>query len=136
LEDWADFAHYRLPDPEEGLVQEGGGIDPWDAIGERIDRARSMDDIVVGGMPHGFFFQRLYYLRGFENLMVDFARNAGRLEKLIEMLTDYNLALVERFIRLKVDMVSFGDDLGLQDRMPISDKTFRRFIYPSYRKIF
>lgn len=33
-------------------------------------------------------------------------------------------------------MVSFGNGLGLQDRMPISDKTFRKFIYPSYRKIF
>ncbi len=136
LEDWADLVHYSLPDPERGIVQEGGGVDPWDAIEERIDRARNTDDIVVGSMPHGFFFQRLYYLRGFENLMIDFVRNTGQLEKLIEMLTDYNLALVERLIRLKVDMVSFGDDLGLQDRMPVSVKTFRRFIYPSYRKIF
>jgi len=136
LEDWAGLANYRLPDPEKGIVQEGGGIDTWDAVEERVERARSMDDIVVGSMPHGFFFQRLYYLRGFKNLMIDFVRNPSQLEKLIEMLTEYNLALVERFIRLRVDMVSFGDDLGLQDRMPISVKTFRRFIYPSYRKIF
>jgi len=136
LKDWSDFAHYSLPDPEKGIVQEGGGLDPWDAIEERIENARKMDDVIVGSMPHGFFFQRLYYLRGFENLMMDFVRNTSQLEKLIEMLTEYNLALVERFIRLRVDMVSFGDDLGLQDRMPISPKTFRRFIYPSYRKIF
>lgn len=136
LEDWASLTHYSLPDPERGIVQEGGGIDPWDEIEERIESARSMDDVIVGGMPHGFFFQRLYYLRGFKNLMTDFVRNPGQLEKLIEMLTEYNLALVERFLRLKVDMVSFGDDLGLQDRMPISEKTFRRFIYPSYRRIF
>jgi len=136
LKDWSDFAHYSPPDPEKGIVQEGGGLDPWDAIEERIENARKMDDIIIGSMPHGFFFQRLYYLRGFENLMMDFMRNTSQLEKLIEMLTEYNLALVERFVRLRVDMVSFGDDLGLQDRMPISNKTFRRFIYPSYRKIF
>ncbi|MGQ9596518.1 MAG: uroporphyrinogen decarboxylase family protein [Thermoproteota archaeon] len=136
LEDWADLAHYSLPSPEKGIVQEGGGTEPWDAVEEGIEKARSMDDVVVGGMPHGFFFQRLYYLRGFKNLMTDFVRNPDHLEKLIEMLTDYNLALVERFIRLRVDMISFGDDLGLQDRMPISEKAFRRFIYPSYRKIF
>lgn len=136
LEDWAKLAQYNLPDPEKGIVQEGGGIDSWDSIEENIEKARSVDDIVVGNMPHGFFFQRLYYLRGFKNLMIDFVKNTSQLEKLIEMLTEYNLSLVERFVKLKVDMVSFGDDLGLQDRMTISIKTFRRFIYPSYRKIF
>lgn len=136
LEDWVSFANYVFPDPDEGLVPEGGETVPWQAVEEGADRLRTVDDVISVGMPHGFFFQRLYYLRGFENLMADFVRNPPQLEKLIEMLTDYNLAIVNRLVKLRVDMITFGDDLGLQDRMPISDKTFRKFIYPSYRKIF
>lgn len=61
LEDWAGLAHYSLPSPKKGIVQEDSGIEPWDAIEERTEEARSMDDFIVGGMPHGFFFQRLCY---------------------------------------------------------------------------
>ena len=136
LDDWSKLESYSMPDPDKGIVPEGGKLIPWEVIEESIERARERDDIIVAGMPHGFFFQRLYYLRGFTNLMMDFVLNPPGLEKLIDMLTEYNLALVRRLLKLKVDMISFGDDLGLQDRMPISRATFRKFIFPSYRKIF
>lgn len=136
LEDWDSLRDYVFPDPERGIVNEGSETTPWWAVEEAVDRARSIDDVVAVGMPHGFFFQRLYYLRGFRNLMVDFVRNPPQLERLIEMLTEYNMALVRRLIGLRVDLISFGDDLGLQDRMPISRGAFRRFIFPSYQKIF
>jgi uroporphyrinogen decarboxylase len=136
LEDWGNLQNYKFPDPERGIVYEGTGTVPWQAVEEGVERARGVDDIVVGNMPHGFFFQRLYYLRGFRNLMVDLVREPPQLERLIEMLTDYNLALVRRLIKLKVDVIYFGDDLGLQDRMPIGERIFRRFVFPAYRRIF
>jgi len=138
LADWRSFKDYKLPDPERGLVQEGAeGFIPWDILLEALDKARAKGDLVVASMPHGFFFQRLYYLRGFVNLMRDFILKPSEIYELIEMLTEYNLRLVEIFLKSgKVDVFYFGDDLGTQDRMPISPETFREFIYPSYRRIF
>jgi len=137
LNDWSMFKDYQLPDPEDGLPVEGGGLIAWSRVYEGLEKAREADEPLIGNMPHGFFFQRLYYLRGFTNLMKDFIRKPAQLYELIDMLTDYNLALVERILAFKsLDVVSFGDDLGTQDRMPISPRTFREFIYPSYFKIF
>jgi len=137
LEDWSRLKEFKLPDPEKGVPVEGGGLTPWSRVYEELERAKDAGEPVIGSMPHGFFFQRLYYLRGFTNLMRDFIRKPAQIYELVDMLTEYNLALVERFLRFKgLDILSFGDDLGLQDRMPISPLAFREFIYPGYRRIF
>jgi len=136
LQNWENFDSYAPPDPNAGIVHEGGGMSEWNAIEASVDRAKAEGKVVSVGMPHGFFFQRLYYLRGFENLMKDFHTESGRLLDLIDLLTDYHLSVVRRLLRLGVDMIVFGDDLGLQDRMTISRGIFREFILPSYSKIF
>jgi hypothetical protein len=144
IEKWESFKDYMFPDPEDGLPTDGSywltpltPLTPWSSIFEGLDRARREGWLVVAGMPHGFFFQRLYYLRGFTNLMMDFICKPPQIYELIDMLTDYNLKLVRKFLDSgKVDIFYFGDDLGTQTRMPISPRTFREFIYPSYRKVF
>lgn len=138
LKDWKTLKDYQLPDPEDGVISEGSHeVTPWIVIFKRLDEARSRGDLVVANMPHGFFFQRLYYLRGFVNLMKDFLAKPPELYRLIEMLTEYNLKLVKMFLKSgRIDVFYFGDDLGVQDRMTISPRAFRDFIYPSYRKIF
>ncbi|MEM2794967.1 MAG: uroporphyrinogen decarboxylase family protein, partial [Thermofilaceae archaeon] len=104
---------------------------------ESMDQAREVGGPVVAGMPHGFFFQRLYYLRGFTNLLKDFVRKPPQIYELINTLAEYNLELVDRLLKYPgVDVVSFGDDLGTQTRMPISPSMFREFIFPTYRLIF
>ena len=138
LEDWDKWRDYSLPDPDAGLPVEGSGrLIPWKEIYEKMERARETGALVVAPMPHGFFFQRLYYLRGFRNLLLDFVKRPPQIYELIEALTEYNLELVERLLRFRrIDVFSFGDDLGLQDRMPISPEKFKEFIFPAYKKIF
>ena len=137
LSDWSRWREYSLPDPDEGIPQEGGPTIPWEVVEKAVERAREVGGLAEVGMPHGFFFQRLYYLRGFGNLLRDFVLKPPQIYELIEELTRYNLELVERLLKFPgVDVVSFGDDLGCQDRLPISPQTFREFIYPAYKKIF
>ena len=138
LDDWNKLKNYQLPDPEEGLPVEGSAnLIPWEKVYESMDKAKERGDLIVASMPHGFFFQRLYYLRGFTNLMIDFIKRPPQLYELVDMLVEYNLELVKRLLRFgEVDLVSFGDDLGCQDRMPISPETFREFIFPAYKRIF
>ncbi|MCC6051267.1 MAG: hypothetical protein LM580_11195, partial [Thermofilum sp.] len=138
LEDWARWREYSLPDPDAGLPVEGArDLVPWERVYEWMDAAEEAGDPVVAPMPHGFFFQRLYYLRGFRNLLRDFVLKPPQIYELVEALTEYNLELVKRLLKHpRVDVVSFGDDLGTQTAMPISPRAFREFIFPAYRKIF
>ena len=149
LEDWSNFEDFSSPDPELGLpggetilgqelgyLQGLGPIMDWDTVGQDLKKTREEGFLVVGGLPHGFMFQRLTYIRGFTNLMKDFIKKPPQLYELIDMVMKYNVALVDRILKLGVDAINFGDDLGCQDRMPISKKTFREFIFPTYHKIF
>ncbi|RLE96983.1 MAG: hypothetical protein DRJ96_05110 [Thermoprotei archaeon] len=136
LENWAAWRSYSLPDPDEGIPQEGAPTVSWEAVEEAVERAREAGGLVEVGMGHGFFFQRLYYLRGFRNLMRDFILKPPEIYELVEALTRFYEELARRVARLKPDIVVFGDDLGMQDRMPISPRTFREFIYPAYRRVF
>lgn len=136
LEDWSKFREFSVPDPEDGVPQEGYRTITWDEIEESVKRAREEGALATVSMGHGFFFQRLYYLRGYTNLLKDFIRKPPQIYQLIEMVTEFTLELVKKAVKLKPDMITFGDDLGNQYRMPISPRTFREFIYPTYKKIF
>lgn len=138
LEEWSKWRKYDFPDPDAGLPVEGSAsLVPWEVVHEQMENAREAGALVVAPMPHGFFFQRLYYLRGFRNLLKDFILKPPQIYELVEALTEYNLELLKRLLKISgVDVVSFGDDLGTQTRMPISPATFREFVYPAYRKFF
>ncbi|MEM4461555.1 MAG: uroporphyrinogen decarboxylase family protein [Candidatus Bathyarchaeia archaeon] len=136
LRDWSMLKDFNPPDPDEGIPVEGGSTIPWSLVEDSVRSARIDGRLAMVNMPHGFFFQRLYYLRGFQELMKDIALEDERLYKLIGILEEYYMELARRIARLKPDIVYFGDDLGMQYRMPISPEKFRRLIYPSYRRIF
>jgi len=138
LESWDNLKNYSFPDPENGLPSEGSDkFTPWSKISEDVEKMRSRGDLVRVSLMHGFFFQRLYYLRGFINLMRDFMQRPPQLYELIDRLTEYILNLVDKLLNCgRIDVVYVGDDLGTQTRMPISPSAFREFIYPSYYKIF
>ncbi len=54
----------------------------------------------------------------------------------MKALKDFYLELVRRAVKLRPDMIYFGDDLGNQDRMPFSPRVFREVLFPAYREIF
>lgn len=49
--------------------------------------------------------------------------------ELIGMIQRYYIEIVKRILKLGIDVVTFGDNLGLQNRMPISSAKFRKFIF-------
>jgi hypothetical protein len=78
----------------------------------------------------------LFYLRGFENLMVDMAEGDPRLWPLIRMVESYNSTVINKSLELGADLVRLGDELGLQAGLPISPAMWRRYIKPSYEYMF
>jgi len=133
LADWSRLATFEPPDPAGG--DDMRSID-WKETEENIRRARQKGEFTGGGVSHGFLFQRLYYLRGFNNLMMDIATRDPRLDQLIETIVQFNMELVKRQLQFGVDVMYFGDDLGMQDRLTISPSDWRRYIKPGYATLF
>jgi len=140
LEDWENLKSYKPPDPLllNNVPKEGFPASPGDfkeAL-KRIQKVKSEGRLAIGGCPHGFMFQRLYYLRGFENLMKDFVTEPPELKVLINMVVNFNLKIIRRWLMVGIDLLSCGDDLGMQDRLPIRPEAFRKYLVPAYKKMF
>lgn len=135
LANWADFESYVPPDPlKDDLF---GPREDWENVQHSLENAKRMGNLVTGGgLPHGFMYMRLYYLREFENFMMDIATDDPRLQKLIKMVEDYNVAVIRKYLELGAEIMTFGDDLGLQRSLPMSPAMWRKFIKPSYERMF
>jgi len=134
LADWSALQSYEPPD----LLQEldFGLREDWERVQQRLATNRQNGKVTIGGVGHGFLLMRLFYLRGYENLMIDLIEEPPELDELIQIVVDRNMALVRKWLELSVDVVGFGEDLGSQNRLLLTPKYFRRYIKPCYRKLF
>lgn len=132
LAEWSALDGLPAPDPER--VNDWGPID-WQARREQGERARAAGRLVAGDVSHGFLFMRLFYLRGFENFMTDLATGPPELRRLIDLVTAFNLKIVRRWLEMRVELMSFGDDLGSQTASMIGPRWFARWIAPAYRAL-
>lgn len=130
LADDAAIAAYRPPDP---MTQDERSPVDWQRRRRDIERARAEGRLTTGGVAHGFLLMRLWYLRGFDRLMLDFAAESPALPRLIELVAGYERRYVRQWLDIGVDVMSFGEDLGTQTASIISPSDFRRHIAPVYR---
>lgn len=133
LEDWENFKTYKAPDP---IVQADRGPQVnWDELKIRFEQIKQKGGLASFGLPHGFMYMRLYYLRGFENFMLDVATDEPRLNDLIDMVLNHNMMLINKLLKIGVEMIYMGDDLGNQNALPISPAKWRKYIKPAYAKM-
>jgi uroporphyrinogen decarboxylase len=131
LADWSALDTYRLPDP---LKKAERSERDWDAIRRDI-RERKEKKLPTTGNGERLF-DRLYFLRGFENLMIDIATDAPELPRLIDMLLEYELQLIQEWLELGVDVIAFHTDIGTQMGLMISPGSFRKYLKPLFKEIF
>jgi uroporphyrinogen decarboxylase len=137
LEDWDAFEEWkrRLPDP----LRDGwfGPRPAWQDVERGLREAKDRGELAWGGgLAHGFFFMNLYYLRGFEDLMLDLASGEPRLKELIDILVGYSAAVIGKYLAVGAEIMSFGEDLGMQTALPVSPAMWRRVVKPAYEAMF
>ncbi len=94
------------------------------------------------GVGHGFMYLRLADLRGFEELMIDFAEEPPELQMLIDIVLEYALRQVDKLLAVwrtwgnDDDLIGLGDDLGMQHSLPISPEKWRKYLKPCFAKLF
>ncbi len=134
LEDWSDFNEYVPPDP---LTDDLFCPRDWDEVKRLFGDAKQRGDLATcKPLPHGFLFLTLTYLRGFENAMLDIAFDEPRLWDLLSIIETYNNAVVREHIRLGMEFPMFGEDLGMQTALLMSPVSWRKYIKPSYKRMF
>ncbi len=132
LADWNDFASLAPPD---GALTNGVIDINWPAAENKIHAAESDGKYCAGSLEHGHAFQRLCYLRGYENLLMDMADNEPRLRQLIEMVENFSAEIVKRYLNSGVGMMRYPEDLGMQVGPMLSPEQFRRYIEPVYEHL-
>ncbi|MHC4741678.1 MAG: uroporphyrinogen decarboxylase family protein [Planctomycetota bacterium] len=132
LETWDSFDAFTAPDPVVNLRM---GPAQWDRIAGEPRRPGATGRLGNDSLQHGHTFQTLSDIRGYENLLFDMADNEPRLLKLIEMVEQFNLSVVNRYIELGAEWMAYPEDLGMQAGPMLSPEQFRKFIKPSYQRL-
>ena len=127
LSDWSALSGYEFPDPEE--------VGDWEAVAENAARGEGKLYIIGKG---GEYFERMQWLRGFENLMFDFAEGRKELGLVGEEIVTHNLKVIELWQAsgVDVDAIQFGDDWGSQMALLMRPSIWREFFKPNYKRMF
>ena len=120
LADDAAIAAYQPPDPNRPELYT-----------EAAQMIRAFkDEYWIVGVTVTTIFETAWALRGYEQILIDFATNPTLVDRLFEIPFRYHLAAALKLVELGVDMIWIGDDVGAQHNMLISPKTWRRFFKP------
>lgn len=82
------------------------------------------------------FFERAHFLCGLEKFLVDMLLETARVERLLDRILAFNLAVIEQACQLPIDGVILGDDYGTQNGLMMNPKHWRRFFKPGLRRQF
>jgi uroporphyrinogen decarboxylase len=96
---------------------------------ERVIREYKTEYWIVGVTPTTIF-ETAWALRGYEQLMVDMASDPDKANRVLDLPFRYHLAVTQRLVRMGVDMVWLGDDVGGQNSMLMSPKMWRTYLKP------
>jgi len=125
LLDWEALETIVPPDPL---------ADDWEAIETRVQSEKERGLLTRGG--GAYFMDTLIGMRGFENIMMDFATDPPELQRLIDMIMEYNLPAVNRWLDIGVDIMGFHSDIGTQRGPMMSREHFRKYLKPMYKSVF
>lgn len=122
LEDWSALETYKPPDPYAGEWPEP-------------KRRERYDKFVLMGGGGGRLFERMHFLRGYDNLLMDIGERRPEVEVLRDLILDHTLKRLERQVEYDIDCITYMDDWGTQERLMIRPEDWRRLFKPAYKKI-
>ena len=116
----SELDNYPFPDYTEPYRSEG--------VREKIEEHHAAGYFVSGGGAS--LFERAWYLRGMEQMFIDWSVNPDFANKLLDKITQVGIQSITVMVSAGVDSVAVGGDVGTQRAMMISPKDWRRWIKP------
>ncbi len=96
--------------------------------------AEQKDKFILGGWI--IIFERMQFLRGTENLLMDTFIESDEFFKLQEIVEDYYSTYLDLWLETDVDAIVFADDWGTQQSLLIDPESWRRLFKPIYKRLF
>ena len=107
------IAAYRAPDPDRPeLYSESDWV-----------LRTFKEEYWIVGVTVTTIFETAWALRGYENLLMDFLTDPERADAILDIPFRYHLGAAEKLVRMGVDMIWTGDDIGAQNAMLIAPET-------------
>lgn len=126
LADWRALEGFRCP--PHALAEDAA----FASYAKRIARVRETRYAKDGWFG---FFERMHALRPFEDVLMDVYDNEREINRLADMLVEYELEELRLMCAAGVDAVQFGDDFGTARAMLFSPEVWRSFFKPRYRRL-
>jgi uroporphyrinogen-III decarboxylase len=101
---------------------------------DEINRQCGRTDRFVQGVWGIQLFERMQFLRGTENLFMDFIDRPAGLFELRDRIHEWNLKVVDLWMRTDVDAIAWPDDWGSQRALLMSPEVWRELLKPCYRE--
>lgn len=91
----------------------------------------------IGSMGVNGFFNLCSQLRGFNNLLIDFARNANKIQELIDKILPFYLTQIRKYKEYypKLDAIMAPDDMGTQKSPFVSPRIYKKFFKGPYKQV-
>jgi len=118
----------RLPD----VMGTGSYTDFYDGI----TRLRDTSDAFLLAFFYASLFEKAWFARGMENLLVDMAVHEAYCEALFERIVEADLMMLEMMLAADVDGVLLGCDWGSQQALLMGPEHWRRYIGPRHARMF
>ncbi|BER92966.1 uroporphyrinogen decarboxylase family protein [Thermatribacter velox] len=127
-----ELEDYPWPDPAKSMNLEG--------LREKTQKMYEEGKyLLVGDMIDTGIFEPCWYLRGFENFLVDLLINKDFALKLMEGMYNYQLNRYSLFLKEVgefLDVIFVGDDLATAENVIMSPETYRELIKPFHKEYF
>ncbi len=118
--------------PPTAMFEEGFDANR-SALQQQIKTLRQSDKFIIGGWVS--VFERMQFLRGTEELYCDIALRSDEFYAIRELVRQYYLSYVDRWLQMDIDAVAFGDDWGTQISMLISREAWIELFKPVYKEL-
>lgn len=115
----ADLDRYIPPDPDADYR--------LDYLKSAVKRFKGEKAIIF--LTHDAF-EFSHYLRGMDNLLIDYIENPNLAHRLAEIVISYKKRVAERAIDEGADVILTGDDYAYRTAPIMSPKAFKEFVLP------
>lgn len=116
---------YQAPDPNRAeLYRESGNV---------IRDFRN--EFWIVGAAVTTIFETAWALRGLQQILVDMIQDPDLANYLFDIPYNYHLEVAKNLVRMGVDMIYLGDDMGAQNQMMISPRIWQKYFKPRMANI-
>ena len=127
LSEPAALRTYRWPDPDDERL-----------VGKVYADAAKFPggDLFLLGSHRDTLWEKAYMLVGMEDMMMYFHTDPDYAREILRRIMDFQLGMAQHYLKLGVEMVSLGDDLGTQIGPLLGPQIVQEFLVPEYRRLF